>query len=238
LTVNHCTIANNACTSTTSQGYGISGDLSGSGKMLFSLNNSIVMGNFGNDASQNSALTTLQNQVMGTASIESAGITNSIFKGTFTAATNDFNNSISATYTSIAFDSALSTDSIPVLKIGVSSIAKDYVQTPNAIFLATDQIGNSRVGNPDAGAYEYHLQTDIHEANTSTIGLLENPVNQFLRLKNAEKAHVFIYNLTGCKLINSNYQSEIDVSNLARGIYFVKVQTENNEKVTLKFIKK
>jgi hypothetical protein len=65
---------------------------------------------------------------------------------------------------------------------------------------------------------------------------LENPVNQSLRLKNAENTPISIFNLTGCELINSNYYNGIDVSNLTRGIYFVKIQAAYKN-ITLKFIK-
>jgi hypothetical protein len=59
-------------------------------------------------------------------------------------------------------NSALSSDATPVLLIGSSSIAKDYVATNSlSPALITDQIGNPRSGNTDAGAYEYNASLAI-----------------------------------------------------------------------------
>jgi hypothetical protein len=65
------------------------------------------------------------------------------------------NNNINATVANLAFESALSTDATPVLRTGSGSLARDFVvnnemTTP----LTTDQIGQTRVGLTDAGAFE------------------------------------------------------------------------------------
>lgn len=77
---------------------------------------------------------------------------------------------------------------------------------------------------------------DETDSNSLAVSIMENPVKQLLKLKNADNTSVSILNLTGCELIKSTYHHGIDVSNLAKGIYFVKSQA-NHKSITLKFIK-
>ena len=160
LTVNHCTIANNSSSRTSTQSYGITFDSGGTGKTVFSMNNCIVMGNYSTADALNTAATTTANQISAATTFDNITgcITNSITKGgAFTGLTgyNVKNGGTSPyNYTGLAFDSGLSSDSIPVLKIGAGSSAIGFVTNNILTALTTDQLGNSRVANTDAGAYE------------------------------------------------------------------------------------
>ena len=160
LTVNHCTVANNIASRTSTQSYGITFDNGGTGLTVFSMNNSIVMGNYSTADALNTAATTTANQISAATTFDNITgcITNSITKGgAFTGLTgyNVQNGGTSPyNYTGLAFDSGLSSDSIPVLKIGAGSSAIGFVTNNILTALTTDQLGNSRVANTDAGAYE------------------------------------------------------------------------------------
>ncbi len=151
LTLNHCTVANN----TTNAGTGGDGIyvMTGGSNTTLVMNNSIVHKNSG--SASNAA-----SQVYGL--ITNGGVTNSIIglpaSGTWLHASGtNTHNKLDAVDADLAFAGSLSADATPVLSIGVSSIAKDYVLTNYlSPALNSDQLGNSRIGYyTDAGAYEY-----------------------------------------------------------------------------------
>ena len=71
--------------------------------------------------------------------------------------------------------------------------------------------------------------------------LYPNPITNELYIENEEIdiQQIKIYNLSGKQVLRVDYQNNqpIDVSNLAKGMYLVKIKTENGS-VTKKFIKK
>jgi len=77
-------------------------------------------------------------------------------------------------------------------------------------------------------------QLDIHSFTTSTVELYPNPVNNVLNIK-AQKpiASVHISNLLGEEIItktNLDNKENINMTNLANGMYMVKVTMDNTEK--------
>ncbi len=76
----------------------------------------------------------------------------------------------------------------------------------------------------------------------NVINLYPNPVNHKLFINNARHVrNVEVFNITGSIVITAaNQQNDnlnIDCSNLNRGIYFVKIITDNNEVMTFKIMK-
>jgi hypothetical protein len=170
--LNHCTIVGN-----TTNG-GIGGDgvcFENNYNTTLIMNNSIVMGNSG--------ATTYPSQIgilaSSQAKLLNGGVSNNIIgiyvgSGSANTITTANNNKLDAVIANLAFptldNNALSTDATPVLLIGSSSIAKDFVGTDNIPVinqLATDQIGNPRYGNKDAGAYEYNASLVVSASATS-----------------------------------------------------------------------
>ena len=169
MTLNYCTIVGN-----TSNG-GTGGDgvciENGAYQLNLIMNNSIVMGNSGSSTNQSQVGIAASSQ----ARLTNGGITNSIFGiisgGTWvTAATT--HNKLDATIGNLAFDTQLSSDATPVLKLSPLSIAKNYVQN-NSLANATDQLGNARATNPNAGATELVTATP-----TVLISTLKNSIGQ------------------------------------------------------------
>lgn len=139
----------------------------------------------------------------------------------------------------------------------------DYSLLPNSpcidaglndsVFFSTDILGNIRIwdGNNDSiatvdmGAYEFNsphdsTYTNISKNINSTIfKIYPNPATTTLFIKNADKNAVAeLYNLTGDKLITQklNTTQSINISQLAKGIYLVRVTTDK-EVFTEKIIK-
>jgi len=156
LTLNHCTIANNTTNAGTG-GDGVFVNTTNTVSTNLVMNNCIVMNNSGS--------TTNVSDING--KLINGGVTNSIFTVAsgntwFPASGTNTNNTLNAVVGNLDFAGSLSDNITPVLRIGTTSIAKDYVIAPNlAPSLVTDQIGSSRIGNPDAGAVEYRIPQTI-----------------------------------------------------------------------------
>ncbi|MEI8085501.1 MAG: hypothetical protein WCG93_04715 [Paludibacter sp.] len=167
LTLNHCTIVNNTTVAgngtTTSGPDGVCVENSSGYATTIAMNNCIIVGNSGSTGtnacqigSNNTSTSTTANGKITVSPV----ITNSIFgiiaSGTWTTTTT--NNKLDAVMADLAFASSLSSDATPVLKIGGTSIAKNYVTTNYLLpTLPTDELGNNRDASPDAGAYELPL---------------------------------------------------------------------------------
>jgi hypothetical protein len=185
------------------------------------MNNSIVLGNSGS-TSNVSQVGVNHASLTGNGKITNGGITNSIFgiiaSGTW--ATTTINNKLDAVIADLAFAGSLSTDAVPVLKIGSSSIAKNYV-TANAISLLTDQLGNTRDANPDAGAYEFvDLGTSVSTPKEPEMMAVRGRTIYF----NATPAKVEIFNLSG-SLVKVLVRPETVLMPDNAGAYIVKTHT-------------
>lgn len=81
----------------------------------------------------------------------------------------------------------------------------------------------------------------IEENSSSLIRIYPNPVHDYLNIEMEEKAdYIEIFNLTGSVLLTTKVDSEkfgLDVSNLSKGVYFVRFVFEDGSMGTTKFIK-
>lgn len=76
----------------------------------------------------------------------------------------------------------------------------------------------------------------IEDVNFS---LYPNPVSDVLNITSTSAvAKIAVYNITGQKVLESNGGSQVNVSQLASGVYLIKLSDENNNILTKKFIKK
>ena len=208
LTMNHCTIVNNTTvagsTTSTSGPDGVCVENSSGYATTIVMNNSIIMGNTGSTGTNTCQIGSNNTSTSSTSNgkITNGGITNSIF-GIIAGgawATTTTNNKLDAVLTDLLFTSSLSSDATPVLKIGGTSIAKNYVTTNYlSPALTTDELGNSRDLTPDAGAYEF---SDVGTlVNSPTQRNFVNTKGRVLQFVNIDGV-VEIYTVNGLSLIH------------------------------------
>ena len=173
--------------------------------------------------------------------------------GTFstqTVATRVVQNSIAPSFSSGIAQNSSTAD--PILAVfpdkykyriaNTSSPAIDFgnnTYLPSSIIL--DLLGNNRYVNTvvDAGAYEFDTSLSISEVSLKdiTFNVYPNPTNSIINIKtNHIISKIDVYNLLGTKVLSSN-KNKIDVSELQTGMYLLKIQTENNQQITKRFIK-
>lgn len=140
-------------------------------------------------------------------------------------------------------------DSISDLRLR-SSFPAIEAGTPVS-FVTTDFFGNSRDPlHPDIGAFEYNpdILNAIEKTNykNDILSLFPNPVSNNLTVKLSDKwfdnYSIQLYNVEGAKVYeheysNSNSQT-INVAGFPKGIYFIKVVSDNLEIKTKKIILK
>ena len=90
--------------------------------------------------------------------------------------------------------------------------------------------------NGDGVGYEPHyvdisnitLSTDYQEINEDNITLYPNPSNNKLFISSNQNYHrIKVYDLLGNIVLKTNKQSNIDVSSLVSGYYFLKLEDES-----------
>ncbi len=138
-------------------------------------------------------------------------------------------------------------DSISDLRLRSSSpaIAKGKPVT----FVKTDYSGNLRnLITPDIGAFEYsvYIPNAIENINqkNNLLTLFPNPVSNYLVIqlsdKWVDKYCIQLYKLQGTKVFEREYSNSssqtINVAGFPKGIYFVKVVSDNPEIKTAKII--
>ncbi|MQP23481.1 T9SS type A sorting domain-containing protein, partial [Flavobacterium sp. LMO8] len=80
------------------------------------------------------------------------------------------------------------------------------------------------------------LSTSDFSQNNLEVALYPNPVNDILNIETAlELQSVEIYNIQGQKVLSSN-QKQINVSDLAAGMYMVRIQDIDNNIATKKIV--
>ena len=227
LTLKYCTIANN----TTSGGNGGDGVAvyytTNTCPTTLVMHNSIVMGNSGSTSNQSQIGAISNNTNTKLAISADPTITNSIFGllsgSNWVTVTNTFNNNTTAAIGDLAFAGTLSSDATPVLTIGTSSIAKDYVTSNNQLTsITTDELGTIRDVKPDAGAYENPTLTVTAIQNTMNL-------NEYIRLNSREinilgiSGTVEVYNTIG-EIIESQKIIENGLIVLNKpGVYIIKI---------------
>jgi len=83
------------------------------------------------------------------------------------------------------------------------------------------------------------LSTKTIEKENATIAVYPNPTHDYLNIQNVSKAEIdtfIVTDLTGKKVLEQNKTTQIDVRNLAKGMYFLGIISGKNKETT-KFIK-
>ncbi|WP_121049109.1 T9SS type A sorting domain-containing protein [Lacinutrix venerupis] len=110
-----------------------------------------------------------------------------------------------------------------------------------ALFGDLDLSGNTRIFNStiDLGAYEYDstLSVDAVSLSTNSIKLYPNPATDVVNIKtNQTIENVSVFNVNGQKVLEIANQSQINISNLPTGMYFLNINT-NQSNQTIKILK-
>lgn len=110
-----------------------------------------------------------------------------------------------------------------------------------ALFGDLDLSGNNRIFNStiDLGAYEYDstLSVDAVSLSTNSIKLYPNPATDVVNIKtNQTIENVSVFNVNGQKVLEIANQSQINISNIPTGMYFLNINT-NQSNQTIKFLK-
>lgn len=87
--------------------------------------------------------------------------------------------------------------------------------------------------------YSYDTNLSIDKSEIERVLISPNPAQNFLNIETQETIkEVYIYNLLGEKVIVNQISNDtIDVSNLAKGVYLIKIISENDKTFISKFIK-
>jgi hypothetical protein len=138
-------------------------------------------------------------------------------------------------------------DSISDLRLRSSSPA--IGKGKRVSFVTSDYLGNLRdPSTPDLGAYEYNpdIPNSIENINykNDILSLFPNPVSNNLIVDLSDKwgdnYSVHLYNVQGAKVYESEYSNSssqtINVVKFPKGIYFLKVVSDNLEMKTAKII--
>ena len=154
------------------------------------------------------------------------------------------------------YEQTTSTVSIYINGISVASIPYFSMNTANngILYLGSlfGETGSTYIGYvDDLQIYNYALSqaevTSLYTNNTLSssdfsqnnleVALYPNPVNDLLNIETAlELQSVEIYNIQGQKVLSSN-QKQINVSDLAAGMYMVRIQDTDNAIATKKIVK-
>lgn len=110
-----------------------------------------------------------------------------------------------------------------------------------ALFGNLDLAGNNRIFNTtvDLGAYEYDSTLGLEEVNytSNSIKLYPNPATDIVNIKtNQTIKNVTVFNVNGQKVLDIANQSQINISNLPTGMYFLNINT-NQSNQTIKILK-
>ena len=119
----------------------------------------------------------------------------------------------------------------------VSSSSMDFVFHENSI--------TAYIASSDIGPITYEIDTSTlgtvnFENNSNNLLIYPNPTSSIINIefKNAELANkIIIYSYTGQKILEENDLESVNLENLNKGIYFVKVEGSNGGNYVKKIIK-
>ena len=76
------------------------------------------------------------------------------------------------------------------------------------------------------------VQTALKNTETSSFVIYPNPANDFITISGATNSRVAIYDLKGRLMLNKQVNGKpIDIRSLAKGIYLLKVMSEDKQMV-------
>ena len=116
----------------------------------------------------------------------------------------------------------------------------DNTKVPAGI--TTDLLGNQRIFNitVDMGAYEFDPSLGVNDLIISEYGikLYPNPTSSILNIEMTQNLkHVSIYSILGAEVLSTQHKT-IDVSGLSNGVFLIKIEDENGNVSTKRFVKK
>ncbi len=81
--------------------------------------------------------------------------------------------------------------------------------------------------------------TSVPQINSNVVKIYPNPATEKLFIENnlAQSSNYIITNLLGQEMDKGLLKSEIDISNLLNGVYFIEIVNANNQTQALKFVK-
>ncbi len=153
----------------------------------------------------------------------------------------DLNNLWGRTAGQIGLANALSDEGgfSKVMAISTGTDAENHCSESTGTTLPTvDQRGYNRSSVVDAGAYEIDGTLSNNIKSESLLELYPNPASNTLHINSTEKVNSYtIHNLLGKTVESQSLEnSEIDISNLVPGTYFISIKSAEKQ-TTLKFIK-
>lgn len=101
----------------------------------------------------------------------------------------------------------------------------------------------SDYGNIEDYSVVFNPVLSVHnnEIESGDVSIYPNPTNNSLNIKNAtnnEITSILIFDALGRQVLQSSITDKISVSNLQNGLYFLKVEFNNSNSITKRFIKK
>ncbi|SUP52126.1 Por secretion system C-terminal sorting domain [Weeksella virosa] len=103
-------------------------------------------------------------------------------------------------------------------------------------------IGSSSIIDFTEGTFKLEVTTNLNtnEFYASSVKVYPNPTNDFLNLENSQNLIAYeIKDVAGRTIRKQKYNGkQIDVQTLTKGVYILKLQTKDNQFITLKFMKK
>lgn len=79
----------------------------------------------------------------------------------------------------------------------------------------------------------------IGDLSKGKVQMFRNPVTDFINVSGIENAkNMVITNMAGQQILRTDFKNKLDVSQLTKGVYFLRVNNVDGKSYDLKFIKK
>lgn len=119
-------------------------------------------------------------------------------------------------------------------------ISGDQIEVQNNYILVNSIISDPNQSMGKVKIQKFMLSTDKLSVINNSVNTIEveNPVKEFLNIKNADNAVNFqIYNMEGRKVSEAKNFKNINISSLPKGNYLLKIVMKNGEFISKKLIK-
>jgi len=231
-TVVNTTIANNECDGTFTNTHIIRNRKGNNSSSSYSVYNSIISNNIIPGTSGNAIIEfhgLRSGDTNGGGSLGDAILSNSMPQSTIGATSTNNNIASSPIFTSTTDYTLLASSP------GIDAGDNQFVTA------TTDLAGNTRiVGNSvDIGAYEFGSTASSSDVTTLKVSLFPNPATSEFTIALDQETidQISMYNLQG-QLVKTSTTDRVNVSELSKGIYLVKVVTTSGATATKQLIKK
>lgn len=240
VTLNHCTISRNKVTTLDdkTQAIGLAFAKVEIGHPIFNIYNSIVSLNQISDGFSTKYDVNFDRSLFQNSVNNITGFSNAFSNATF------IHNSVESKIDDLNLAAELiykNNNIVPVLPLLEGSFAIDFcTENSNNIPIPLDQSGLSRIGNADAGASEYSIQSSTSYIYDAPVRLLNNPVQDKLKFFSSDEQifRVSLYTIAGINILSKDYdQAGLDISQLPKGVYLANVKLSNGNKHVIRFMK-